>query len=191
MAKCPWTQKQQLVGFSSLTRLELVNFCLCKDLEIEIDWLNTFPWSQLTHVSFTCESFLVSSAVGERLSHLQSLSLSLESSIGYGPGCGRGLDRSLVKQFLMGCGQLSRLKLINCTRTVDEDLFIHLGSTLTDLKLHEYEQLDSERLLLNATQLEQIGKHCPLLRKLAIDIYDIDGWVSRVEETCLPPLISC
>lgn len=42
LVKCPWTQKQQLVGFSSLTRLELVSFCLCKDLETEIDWLNTF-----------------------------------------------------------------------------------------------------------------------------------------------------
>lgn len=178
LTRCPWKQEQKLVGFQALTELELVNFCLCADSEAEDDWLNIFPWSQLTHVSLTCGSFLVHSAVGERLKHVQSLSISLDPSYEYGPGCGSDFDKSLVNHYLMTCDRLARLKMVNCSLTVDEKLFIHLGGTLKELELHQYEEYGGARPVLNSTQVEQIGKHCPSLRKLAIDIHDLYGWVS-------------
>ncbi|WEW60905.1 hypothetical protein PRK78_006393 [Emydomyces testavorans] len=173
----PWSRAPEACKASQLTRLELLNFCICTSLDAEAYWLNTFSWSLLTHVTLTCASFLTSSIIGERLLNLKSLTLNLESQSDHGPGCPGSINRARIKKFLLRCRRLSELELISCTSAVDEQLLIHLGKTLTALKLHEYEirGVVGKRVLSTA-QLEKLGQHCPLVRKLSIDVAYMKGW---------------
>jgi hypothetical protein len=183
LTECPWGDKQeQKIGIPPLTKLELHNFCMCTGHQDR--WFNSFNWSMLTHAVFTCASFIT--ILGDQLTGLRSLKLHLPFFSCGGILCSQQVNREHIKNFLLTCSRLSELGLLNITQVVDEELFHHLGSSIKSLKLHDHEDFD-KRHVLDVNQLQQLGRYCPLIRKLSIDISYENGWVS----TETPFLFAC
>lgn len=175
----PWTSPQpgEGIAFPPLLELELHNFCICEKRD-QYRWLRSFNWALLTRATFNCTSFIT--VLGEQLAGLKYLNLKLKSSCRSDFGCSEEGDLEQVKRFLFQCYRLEELELINCTKAIDEELLKHLGQSVKVIRLHEYEVARGvcQRPVLSDSQLQQLGLHCPLVEKLAIDIAYQNAWVN-------------
>ncbi|PGH04439.1 hypothetical protein AJ79_07096 [Helicocarpus griseus UAMH5409] len=155
-----WDRSRREVYCPLLAQLHLYNFCALR--------------------TFTCASLVT--YLNRRLPGLNSPYLHLESQPVGSCKCSVEFDRKRIKEFLLGCDRLSELRLINCTVAADEQLFAHLGKSFRSLKLHEYEKKNqpdipfSTKTCLDRGSLKNLGKSCPLLRNLCIDVNHEDEW---------------
>ena len=84
------------------------------------------------------------------------------------------------KSFLHTCLVLEELDLTGFTAQSDVFLFQHLGKTLKRLRLHEHEDPSGicRRRVLSISEIEDLGRNCPRLRRLGLDVAYDGCWVS-------------
>ncbi len=84
------------------------------------------------------------------------------------------------KDLLHDCLTLEELDLTGFTGQLDVEVFKHLGKTLTTIRLHEDEDCSGlcRRRVLSNTEIEDIGRYCPGLRRLGLDVAYNGSWVS-------------
>lgn len=82
--------------------------------------------------------------------------------------------------FLHSCPALEDLDLTGFTDQFEEGLFKHLGKTLITLRLHEHEVPSGlcQRRVLSDAEIRDLGRYCPKLRRLGLDIAYSGSWVS-------------
>jgi hypothetical protein len=139
-----------------LHSLDLTYFAF---IPTEDHWINYADLSQLKKLRLAGDTFLP--ALAPRMSALKSLRVSPSNR-----------ESPLINQYLAKFKLLHKLNLWGYTKQFDRRLLEHLGQKLCILRLHDPTESYGERIrpVLSKADLEFIGKTCPHLKTLGIDI---------------------